>query len=102
MIRTASGFFLAVLVTYISAVIFVSQWNIASVVQLGLPVGMSVRFAAAFHDLANMLGIYLPVIGIGLLIAFVVAWLLVKYLFKQPLILYPLAGFVALLTVHIR
>ena len=101
MIRTASGFFLAVLVTYISAVIFVSQWNIASVVQLGLPVGMSVRFAAAFHDLANMLGIYLPVIGIGLLIAFVVAWLLVKCLPKLPHILYPLAGFVALLTVHI-
>ncbi len=101
MIRTASGFFLAVLVTYSSAVICVSQWNIASVMQLGLPVSTGARFAAAFHDLANMLGIYLPVISIGLLVAFGVAWLLIKYLFKQPVILYPLAGFVALLTVHI-
>ncbi len=83
MIRTASGFFLAVLMTYSYAVIILSQWNIASVTQLGLPVSMGERFAAAFHDLANMLGIYLPVISIGLLVAFGVAWLLIKYLFLQ-------------------
>ncbi len=101
MARAIGAFFVAVVVTYIVAVNFVSQWNIASVEQLGLAVGVGDRLRAAAHDVSHMYDIYLPLIIIGLFLGLLVAWLLVRYIVAQPLVLYPLAGFVALLSIHI-
>jgi len=91
----------ATIATYIVAVILVSQLNIAQVVDLGYPVLLSQRFAAVSRDLGGMLSVYLPVIMVALLIAFLFTSLLLLRFINQPNMLFPLAGFVGLITVHV-
>ena len=81
--------------------VFISQGNLAQVAALGLEVTMGVRLDAAVHDVSNMYGIYLPVVAVALLIALPVARLVMRFLPDARMIGYTLAGFVALLAVHL-
>lgn len=91
----------SVIGTYIAAVILVSQLNIAQVIDLGFPVSIGQRFAAAGRDLVGMSSTYLVLITIGLLIAFLFTSLLLMRFINKPAILFPLAGFVGLISIHL-
>ena len=101
MIKTTGSFLLAVIAAYLLGAIFISQGNIAAVVALGFDVGVGQRLDAAVHDTLNMTDIYLPLVAISLLLGFPVAYAIVR---KRPhlrLIGYTMAGFVALIAIHV-
>ncbi|MEM8499251.1 MAG: hypothetical protein AAF542_14595 [Pseudomonadota bacterium] len=92
------GFVVAVLTTYLLATLFVSQGNLAAIAAFGLPVDMATRLHAAWHDMTHMVMLFLPLSLIALLIAFLVCAWLCKRFPQATAVLYPLAGFTALLT----
>ena len=101
LIRVFAGYLAAVLATYVLGAIFVSQGNLACLIDLGMQVEWSHRFDAMFHDVTSMPGIYLPLIAIALLIAFPVAASVIHFLPNLRLVGYLSAGFVALIAMHI-
>ncbi len=101
MLRTVSSFIVAVLVTYIAGTMFISQVNLASIIELGMAVDISVRIDAALHDLTHMYDIYLPVVAVALLIAFSVAAGIIKFVPDLRFLGYVLAGFVGLVAIHV-
>ena len=52
--RRVLAFVVAVVATYILAVLMYTQLNLANVVEMGLAVTMADRFSAAVHDLWSM------------------------------------------------
>jgi hypothetical protein len=94
------AYIFAVLSTYVLAVILVSQFNISNVQDMGFAVSFNQRLAAIAHDLVGMLGLYLPLLAIGLLIALSFTGLVLMRFIKQPQVLYPLAGFVGVVALH--
>ena len=93
------AFVVAVIVAYVLAVLMYTQINLGNVVEMGLEVTAGDRFAAALHDLVGMLGLYLPIIGVALLIAFGVARVILIWVPQLRTLGYVLAGFVAIYTV---
>ncbi|MFK7733861.1 MAG: hypothetical protein AB8B48_19730 [Pseudomonadales bacterium] len=96
--RKFKGFVVAVLTTYVLATIFVSQGNLAAIAAFGLPIDLATRFQAAWHDMTNMVTLFLPLSLIALLIAFLVCAWLTKRFPAASATLYPLAGFTAIMT----
>ncbi|MFN3237139.1 MAG: hypothetical protein ACE37D_08770 [Pseudomonadales bacterium] len=94
------AYLLAVLVTYILGAIFVSQGNIARVIDMGFDITMSHRLDAMLHDVTHMYDIYLPVIAIAMLIALPVAAGIIRFTPNLRLIGYVAAGFVAMIAIH--
>lgn len=90
----------AVLTTYIFGVVLVSQFNIANIQDMGFVVSLSERLSAVTHDLVGMLGLYLPLIAIAFLIAFLFTNFALLRFIKQPVLLYVLAGFVGIVAIH--
>jgi hypothetical protein len=101
MVRTLGAFLVAVLATYFTAAAAATQSVMSRLVELGAPVTVGVRVEATWHDLLGMASSYLPIIAVGLLIAFAVAALVVRLLPGWRALGYPLAGAVAVLAVHV-
>ena len=99
--KIVGGFIAAVVATYVLGAIFVSQGNISSVVAMGFDVTLGDRLNAAIHDMTHMYDIYLPVVTIGLLIAFLVAGLIVRFVPNLRLIGFVSAGVVGLIALHV-
>ena len=87
--------------SYLLGAIFVSQGNIAAVLALGFDVSFAQRLDAAVHDMLNMTDIYLPLVAISLVLGLPVAYAIVRKRPHLSLIGYTLAGFVALLAIHL-
>ncbi|MFT7368622.1 MAG: hypothetical protein ACI927_001834 [Oceanospirillaceae bacterium] len=100
-VRNVSSFIVAVIAAYVLGAIFISQGNIASIVAMDFDISIAQRFDAAFHDVAHMTNIYLPVIAVSYLIAMPVASFIIKYAPRQRMVLYVLAGAVGLVTIHL-
>ena len=101
MAKTLGSYVAAVLIAYIFGALFISQGNIAAVTSLGFDVSMAQRLDAMAHDITNMTDIYLPLLAISLLLGLPVAFAIVR---KNPHLRtlgYVLAGFVALLAMHV-
>ena len=101
MAKTLGSYVAAVLIAYIFGALFISQGNIAAVTSLGFDVSMAQRSDAMAHDITNMTDIYLPLVAISLLLGLPVAFAIVR---KNPHLRtlgYVLAGFVALLAMHV-
>ncbi len=94
-------FVFAVLITYIIAVVLVSNFNTQSVVALGVSVSTAERLSAVGQDLVGMLATYLPMIAVAFLIAFTFTKQILLRFLPYRAALYSLAGFVAIATVHI-
>ena len=101
MIRRILTFFGAVLVTYLLAGLLASNSALNSIVALGLPISLGQRLSANAHDLLGMASSLLPLVVIGLLIAFLIATLLVRRAPRLRLPLFALAGAVALVGIHV-
>ena len=100
MTRKAPAYLCAVAAAYLTGTLLVSQFNIARITELGFDVTLAERVQNAVHDLTNMYDLFLPLVAVALLIAFLVTAKLVLRRIDRPALLYPLAGFVAMLALH--
>lgn len=94
------AFLAATASAYLVAVVLVSQFNIAEVQNMGFTVSLAQRGEAVLHDLLGMTAAYLPLIAAGFLLAFLFTGLVLMRFIAAPAILYPLAGFVAVIAIH--
>ncbi len=95
------AFLLGTVATYLTAVILVTQFNIARVTEFGYPVSFTDRLETTLHDIGGMLGVYLPLIAIALLIAWLFTGLLLTRFIKPSTFLYALAGFTGIVALHV-
>ncbi len=101
MIRKLAAYLLAVIVAYILASITATQSVIARLAELGVEVNFANRLSMTLQDIAGMAGMFLPMIAVAFLVAFMVTALLCRWLGRRPVALYVLAGAVALIAIHL-
>lgn len=99
--RKIIAFLAATALTYVLAVLLVGQFNIAQIVALGYAVTAAERWGVFVHDAVAMLSSYLPLITIALLIAWLFTGQLLNRLVSRSAWLYALAGFTAILVLHL-
>ncbi len=99
--KVVGGFIVAVLVTYLFGATFISQGNIAAVIDMGFDIIMAHRLDAVVHDITHMYDLYLPLVTIGLLIALSVAGGIIRFVPNLRLIGYVSAGFVGMIALHV-
>lgn len=98
-IRVILAFLAAVVVTEVTAAVVQTQFVLAALTDLGVEISLGDRVATTLHDIAGLVEIYMPVIAVGFLVAFVVAALVVRYLLPGwAAIGYPLAGLTAVVA----
>ncbi len=97
--RRLLAFVVASLGGYLLAAAFSTQSVLSSLADMGVTVTLGQRIAATAHDIAGMTGIFLPILAVGFLLAFLVTGLLMRWLDRWRTPLYVLAGGVAVLTV---
>lgn len=101
MLRALKAYFPAVLLTYVLASVVATQVVLSRVAAMGLVVSPADRFSASVHDLLGLLSSYLPLIAIAFLLALPVAAGLSRRLARHRALLYLLAGFIALVALHL-
>jgi len=73
-----------------------TQFNMASLADLGVEIGWGERLAATWHDLINFTPAYALLVSIAFALAWPVAGLLKRWLPDQRPLLFTLAGFSAI------
>jgi len=101
MVRVLKAFFPAVLLAYVLASMLATQSNLGNVEMLGMDVGLADRAGATFHDIIGMSSSYLLLILIAFVLGLPVAAGLTKLLPGQRAVLYALAGFTAIVALHV-
>ncbi|MBT5604285.1 MAG: hypothetical protein HOJ61_18795 [Gammaproteobacteria bacterium] len=99
--RVVIGYGLAVICSYLTGAVLISQGNISRITDMGFEITLTQRLDSAGHDIMNMYSIYMPLIAIALLIAFVVAAQVIQRLPHLRLLGYILAGFVGMVAIHV-
>lgn len=91
--------YLAALITVtVLGTVFQTQFNLAALANLGVPIPPDVRLQATGYDLLGFPPSFTPIMAAGLLIAFIVAAVLVRWLPNWRGALYALAGATAVFT----
>jgi hypothetical protein len=101
MLRVLAAFVAAVLVTYGLAAIAQTQHVMSRLVDMGMPVTFSDRLAATLDDLVGMAPLYMPMLAVGLAIAFGIAAGVMRLAPRWRPVGYPLAGGLAVLVLHV-
>ena len=91
----------AVATAYLLATVTASLHVASKLADMGVSPDPGARVSMIAHDLAGMAGSFLPLIAAALLVAFLVTALLYRLLGRARVLLYVLAGAVALLTLHL-
>lgn len=91
----------AVFTAYLLASAAATQHVVTSLASMGVTVSLGERAAMTMRDIGGMAGMFLPVIAFGLLLAFLATALLCIWLGRWRRPLYVLAGFGALVTIHV-
>lgn len=99
--RVSGAFVAAAVLTHVAASALVTQHTLARVVEMGLPVPLDVRLSSTLHDIVGMMSSYLPLIAVGLLIAFGIAALITRMAPGLRTALFTLAGAAALITANL-
>jgi hypothetical protein len=99
--RRLGAWLLAVAVAYVLAAASATQYVVAQLAGMGIDVSLSERLAMTLQDLVGMAGMFLPMVAFALLIAFMTAALLCRWLSRWRLPLYLLAGAVAVVCIHL-
>ena len=86
----------ASLVGFVAATLSHSQQVQANLINLGAKLDLATRLLAFVDDLMGLSTSYLPIIGIGFAIAFTVAAFIARKTQRSPVLLYALAGAVAI------
>ncbi|AWL11201.1 hypothetical protein HMF8227_00705 [Saliniradius amylolyticus] len=93
-------FIIAALVCFTLASIAHTQFVLAEMASVDVTIQWSERLQMTFKDWLGLLPTYGIIIGLGLLLAFLVAGGIEKATRPMPAAFYGLAGFVALLAIH--
>ena len=93
------GFLAAVVATYIVAVIGYSQINLLNLVDMGIAVDFAMRVQTLQHDLVGMLDLFLPIVIVALLLAFLTGALIICRVPHLRTVGYVLAGTMAIYAV---
>lgn len=101
MVRVLRAFFPAVLIAYLLASVFFTQTILATVQSFGLDVTLADRLAATWHDIMGMASSYLLLLLVAFIIGLPVAAGLTRLLGGHRALLFTLAGFVAVLALHL-
>ena len=101
--RIVLAFLVAVVGCYFVATTSASSHVLSQLGDMGVELSATQQLAHISHDWLGFTGIFLPVIVVGLLIGFVVAYLLLKVdsLSELTTVAYVAAGAMALLAIHI-
>ena len=99
--RVLKAFFPAVLLTYVLASVFSTQLILGNLQSMGAEVGAMVRISTTFHDLVGLSSSYLVLILVAFAIGLPVAAGLTKLMPSHRLVLFVLAGFVAIVSLHL-
>lgn len=100
-LKLVSHFLIAAMATFILASLAHSQFVLHELSKLGVEIDFATRLSSTLDDLTGLMPTYGIVIAVSLLLGFVITRLIRKFLTKPALWLYPIAGFVAILTAHI-
>lgn len=101
MIRKAVAYLLAVITTYALATVAATQSVLASLKGMGVTVSFGQRLEAIGHDLLGMANLFLPLIAVALLIAFVVTAVIGRWVPRWRPALHVAAGAVAVVALHL-
>ena len=99
--RILKAFFPAVALTYVLASVLFTQTILATVQSMGLDVSIGTRLHSTFADMIGLASSYLPLIAVAFALGLPVAAGLNRWLPTQRALLYTLAGFVAIIAVHL-
>lgn len=97
-LRVTLAFVAALATTTLLGAVIQTQFNLAALQELGVPVPPTVRLRATAHDLVGFTPTYGAVMAAGLLIAFIVSGLLARALPGIRTALHVLAGATAVVT----
>lgn len=95
------AFLLAVLVSFLGASVFHSQFVLNELVLIGVEIPLTTRISTTLSDLAGMAPGYGPIILIGLLLGFVIIGQSRRWVSWPAVVAYPVGGILAFLTMHI-
>ena len=101
MLQAVKAYIPAVLCAYLLASMAATQVILAEVAAMGVAVPLVDRVAATLHDMVGLTSSYLPLIAIAFVLALPVAAGLGHLLPQRRALLYPLAGFAALVALHL-
>ena len=99
--RAIIAFLPAVLGAYVLGSILSTQVILQRIENLGLPITLRDRLGASWHDLLGMGTSYLPLMAVAFLLALPAAAGLGRLLPRGKFLLYPLAGLVAVIALHL-
>jgi hypothetical protein len=99
--RKLAIYLAAVVTTYLLATATASLHVASRLDSMGVTPGLGGRLSMIGHDLVGMAGVFLPLIAAALLVAFLVTALLVYLLRRARVLLYVLAGAVAMVALHL-
>jgi len=95
-IRVFLGWAISVMTAVVLGSVMQTQFNMASLADLGVEIGWGERLAATWHDLINFTPAYALLVSIAFALAWPVAGLLKRWLPDQRPLLFTLAGFSAI------
>jgi hypothetical protein len=101
MLRAVIVFFPAVLGAYVVASIFATQVILGELQAMAMPVTLRDRLHATGHDLIGLAGTYLPLMLVAFVVAMPIAAGLSRYVPRARVVLYGLAGTMAILAIHL-
>jgi len=93
--------FPAVLGAYVVGSLFATQVILAELQAMAMPITLRDRLHASWHDLLGLSASYLPLMLIAFFVAMPIAVGLSRYLPRGRVIIYGLAGAVAILALHL-
>jgi hypothetical protein len=101
MLRSAVSFLAAVLTAYLVGAALATQVILGELRAMGMSVTLTDHLHATGHDLIGLAGSYLPLIALAFAIGLGAAGLLGRHLPRWRFIFYPLAGAVAVVSLHL-
>ena len=99
--RRLGAWLLAVAVAYVLASLAASQSVIGSLAAMGIDVPAGDQLEMMLRDILGMADMFLPMVAFALLMAFMTAALLCRWLARWRIPLYAVAGAVAVMTIHL-
>jgi len=99
-VKTLLAWFVASVFAYLLASLVATQSVVAQLAGMGIPISLGERIQMSAKDLAGMAKMFLPLIAVGFLVALSVAGLLSRWKPDWRVFLFVLAGFLALITLH--
>jgi hypothetical protein len=100
-VQTLLAWSAAVLLTYALASFAATQSVVNRLDGMGIPTSLAERLQMSGQDLLGMAGLFLPLIAVGLLLAFLVAGGLGRRNPQRRTGLFVLAGAMAMLSIHL-